>query len=375
MRCRKLPRASLISTSSKPAVAPDPVGRSVHARASVIVVSYNGAGDIHDCLESLIASGIDPAQILVVDNDSTDGTPQLVRSWFPESRVLEAHRNRGYGGAANLAASASRGEYIAVVNQDMVFRKGWLEHLVRALDAQPDAALATPKVLLISDPSRINACGNVPHYSGITTCRGYGHPAQEFTRLEEVPAVSGAAFLIRRDAFERIDGFDPLFFMYLEDTDLSLRAGLAGLRCVFVPDAIVLHRFVPMFSSAKVYWLERNRTMMLVKLYRWRTLVLLAPALLLTDLLVLAYGLAHGPRHILAKAKAYAWVARRWPTILENRRRTQSLRRTSDRELLRTFGARLDVAEIDSPVSRAGANVANLFFARWHSLLLRVVRW
>ena len=342
---------------------------------TVVVVSYNGGGEIQACLESLIASGTDPGQILVVDNDSTDGTPELVRSRFSDIQVLEMERNRGYGGAANLAAAASSGEFIALVNQDMEFRDGWVAHLVRALDADPAAALATPKVLLLEDPARINACGNVPHYSGITTCRGYGQRAEAFGRQEAVPAVSGAAFLIRRDAFEEINRFDPLFFMYLEDTDLSLRAKLAGFRCLFVPDAVVLHRFAPTFSSSKVYWLERNRTMMLVKMYRWRTLLLLSPALLLTDVLVLAYGLAHGPRHLLAKAKAYAWVARRWPTIMANRRHAQLLRRTSDKELLRTLGVHLDIAEIDSPVSRSGAAVANLFYAKWHSLVMRVVTW
>ena len=340
-----------------------------------MVVTYNGGGDIRACLESLIASGTDPRQILVVDNHSTDGTPDLVRSRFPAIRVLEVDCNLGYGGAANLAASASAGEYIALVNQDMEFRDGWVDHLVRALDADRDAALATPKVLLLGDPTRINACGNIPHYSGITTCRGYGQRAEAFARPEAVPAVSGAAFVVRRDAFEAINRFDPLFFMYLEDTDLSLRAGLAGFRCLFVPEAVVLHRFVPTFPSAKIYWLERNRTMMLVKLYRWRTLVLLAPALLLTDMLVLAYGLTHGPRHALAKVKAYAWVARRWPAIMANRREAQRIRRTSDRELLRRFGVVLDIAEVDSPASRSGATVANLFYARWHRLVMRVVTW
>jgi hypothetical protein len=351
------------------------VGEASAPRVTVVVVSYNGRGEIEACLESMVTSGIDPAQILVVDNDSRDGTPELVGSRFPDVNVLKLGGNRGYGGAANLAASASSGEYIALVNQDMVFRHGWLDHLVRALETDPDAALATPKVLLLGDPARVNACGNMPHYSGITTCRGYGQRADAFTRPEAVPAVSGAAFLIRRAAFEEINRFDPLFFMYLEDTDLSLRAGLAGFRCLFVPDAVVLHRFSPTFSSAKVYWLERNRTMMLVKVYRWRTLLLLTPALLLTDMLVLAYGLAHGPRHVLAKAKAYAWVARRWPTIMANRRHAQRIRRTPDRELLRTFGVRLDIAEIDSPVSRSGATVANLFYARWHTLIMRVVTW
>ena len=88
---------------------------------------------------------------------------------------------------------------------------------------------------------------------------------------------------MRRDVFEALGGFDPLFFMYLEENDLSLRAALAGFTTLFVPRAIVMHDFVPRFSAEKIHWLERNRFLLLAKLFKWRTLLVLTPALQATD--------------------------------------------------------------------------------------------
>src|SRR6266536_829632 len=250
----------------------------VASRVTAIVVTYNGQDHVQACLGSLASAATPAPEVIVVDNGSTDVTADLVRRHFPSARLLQQHENLGYGGASNLGARFVDTDYIAVLNQDVISTPGCLERLVAALDADPTAALATPMVLLKDDPHRVNACGNAPHYTGITVCRGYNLPARRFTRQEEVAAISGAAFVIRRHVFDPLGGFLPLFFLYLEDTDLSLRAALAGHRCLLVPRATVLHQFTPQFSAAKLGWLERHRHAMLLKLFRWRTLGIIAPA-------------------------------------------------------------------------------------------------
>src|SRR5262249_22813624 len=179
----------------------------------------------------------------------TDDTVERVSREFPDVEVQRVDHNRGYGYAVNLAGHRAHTDYLAVVNQDAVGTPGWIESLVDALDQDVSAAAANPKILLRTDPRRLNTCANAPNYTGITLCRGYNQPATHFVRTEVVGAISGAAFVVRRDAFLRIGGFDPAFFLYLEDTDLSLRLALAGYHCRYVPDASVLHEFTPSFTA------------------------------------------------------------------------------------------------------------------------------
>lgn len=353
--------------------APMPAEKALR-RVAVVIVTYNGKPYIADCLRSLFSASEDKPEVIVVDNASTDGSAEVVRSEFPDVRVISAQSNLGYGAACNQGALASQSEYIAIVNQDVSSTPGWIEHLIDALDRDPTAAMATPKILLLRDPDRINTCGNTPHYTGITICRGYNRPAPEFAEQEEVASVSGAAFVIRRTVFEELGGFDPTFFLYLEDTELSLRVALAGYRCLYVPEAVVLHDFEPRFSTEKVYSLERNRLVMLLKVYRLRTLLALLPSLLLTEMAVWGYSLLRGQRCLRSKVRAYGWVLAQLPRILRMRRQTQALRRVGDSVLLAHCSLDLELGELDHPLGQLGMALVNPLFRVWYRIAREVIR-
>jgi len=367
-------------SSRQNAAAPHPRNAD---RALVVVVAHNGRRYLQDCLESLMMSGVDPAGIVVVDNDSGDGGPELVQAWFPAIHVLCPGTNLGYGAAINLAvAHAMRDggrwesvEYLAVLNQDVVSGPAWIDHLITALERDRSAALATPKILIRSNPDLVNACGNNVHLTGITTCRGYGRRSLEYAHSSTVTAVSGAAFVIRKRVFDAVGGFDPLFFLYLEDTDLSLRVALAGYRAMCVPDAVVYHDFDPSFAEMKIHWLERNRIVLLAKVYKWRSLLVLLPALMLTELLVLGYAIGRGSAVIGAKARTYAWLARNLPRIRDSRRRAQAQRRISDREMLAHLAPQLDVRELQDRRASSVAALANALYRAWWSVARRVISW
>jgi GT2 family glycosyltransferase len=344
-------------------------------RAAVVIVTYNGAAHIRPCLQSLLASGVDAHQVLVVDNASRDETVRIVQKEFPAVRVLPGARNLGYGEAGNRGAEASDAEYLLIMNQDVVSTGGWVRRLIAELDSDPTIALATPKILIKQEPGRINACGNTPHYTGITTCRGYGRPADAFSRSEDVAAVSGAAFAIRTSVFRALGGFDPAFFLYLEDTDLSLRALLAGYRSICAPSAVVLHDFEPRFAPNKLFFLERNRPATLLKLYRWRTLLLLLPALVLAEAMVWGYAALGGRGRLWAKCRAYSWLLTALPTILEARERAQRARRISDRALLDRCVAELQLDELGRGRSGWAMAAANPLFRCWHRIARLVIRW
>jgi hypothetical protein len=291
----------------------------------------------------------------VFDNASTDGSGPVAAS--RGVRVVRSERNVGFGGANNRAAALARGRWLVFLNPDTVVEPSWLDALLAPLADGP--GLATAKLLLMERPERIDTCGNAVHLSGITVCRGYGRPAGRLVEQERVLAVSGACFVIDRASFERLGGFDERFFMYLEDTDLSLRAALAGLPCWFAPTSRVRHRHAPGFGTRKLYWLERNRYVMLLKLWSARTLLGLLPHLALMELLVWCYALLRGPSAVSAKRDAWRWLVDHAWLALQARRDTQRLRRVADAALLGRCAWRLDLAElVDSPWLRRGAELA-----------------
>jgi GT2 family glycosyltransferase len=221
--------------------------------------------------------------------------------------------------------------------------------LVIALQTDPCAGLATPKILVMDDSARINTCGNEITFTGLTFCRGLDQPAEKYNQLEIVSAVSGAAFVIKRSVLERIGGFDEAFFIYYEDTDLSLRAMLAGYTCLYVPTSVVYHQYALRFSPRKCFLQERNRYFSLLKTLRWRTLIALLPMLLLSELIAWGYALLRGPEHIRSKLRSYIWLIGNRRQILKARRRVQALRRVDDHMLLDRFGHRLTFTQLTKP--------------------------
>jgi hypothetical protein len=158
--------------------------------------------------------------------------------------------------------------------------------------------------------------------------------------------VSGACFAADRNTFEQIGGFDERFFLYFEDTELSMRARLAGYECLAVPGAVVLHDHRAGFSPQKLRYVERNRLWGMSKLLEWRTLLLILPALAFGDVLAWGFAIRLGPRHIVAKARAWIEFLSWLPSLPSARRRMRRLRAISDADLLRPHRTRLPFSQV-----------------------------
>lgn len=345
--------------------------------ASIIIVNYNGGDGLTRCLDSL---NRDPAsrryEIIVVDNASSDGSVDTLDVAYPGAKLLRNRENVGFGGANNLGAEQARGPILAFLNPDTVVRPGWLQALTAALQEVPGAGLVTAKILLLDDQQRINAAGNDVHLTGLTLCRGLSQPFEAYSQPAEVGAVSGAAFAIRRELFLELGGFDETFFTYFEDTDLSLRARLAGYRCLYVPDSVVCHEYRLRFGPHKIYYEERNRYVTLLKLYRWRTLLLLAPLLVLGEAVTWGFTLLYDRARWANKLRAYADVFRNRRRIMAGRRRTQAARRIADRTLLQTSATRLAYEQVgDGFPSRAAHLLLDPHFYLYRALLGALIRW
>jgi len=337
-------------------------------RISVVVVTYNNRDDIDACLRSL--RDADECELIVVDNLSTDGTLDHVREHYPTVHAVSAGRNGGFGAGVNYGARLATGTYLAVVNPDAVVQHGWLHPLIDTLETYPRAGLVTPTVLLMGTNDRVNACGNDVHLTGLTFCAGLNQPAPPVeTPAQPVAAISGAAFALRRALWEECGGFDERFFMYLEDTDLSLRVRRMGYEVLHAPASRVWHRYEVRVSAAKLYHLERNRLLMLRTNLSTRTLLLLSPALLLTEALTWAFCVQHGTNYVRAKWRSYCRVWReREVTVVNDALSSHVL--YGDSSILCVMVSCLSIEQLqgDGPWITMANSLLTRFYACWRRI-------
>jgi GT2 family glycosyltransferase len=327
-------------------------------RASVIVVTYNNQGDLESCLDSILGQLGPQDELIVVDNGSTDGTPDSVRMNYLQARLV-CGENTGYAGGNNRGAAQAQGAYLVFLNPDTILQAGALDALLAPLEQPGDVALTTACLVYMDRPNLINTCGNTIHYTGLTYCRGAGRSRAQYADSTEVDAVSGAAFAIRRVVFEELGGFDERFFMYVEDTDLSWRARLAGYRCLYVAQAVVKHDYRPSYSPTKAFYLDRNRHMMLLKNLSRTTYLRMLPGLLLGELVTWGFLLLKGPRYWGIKLLVYQWLWMQRGAIMKARHEGSAIRRQMDHEVVGQMTHRLEFGQLAGPEL---ARIAELVF-------------
>jgi hypothetical protein len=351
-------------------------GQPAYPKVSVIIVNYNGGEFLTRCIDSVVHQCYPDLEIILVDNGSIDGSAEQVESDCNSVKVIRAGKNLGFSAANNLGARYAAGEMLAFINPDALLDRHCLDELVQALKRDPSIGLATAKILLYSRPDKINTCGNEVHFTGMPSCRGWMLDSQAVAHPEEVVSVSGAAFMARRSVFDWVGGFDESFFLYAEDTDLSWRVQLMGYRCVCAPGAIVYHRYEPRFEPAKFYYLERNRCQMLLKNLHWRSLALLIPALMLTELVTWGYAFLHGKEYRRCKMRTYSWLVSHRKDILAARAFVQRSRVMPDKRFLGKCSFRLNF-DLASP--GLAASLARLLFDPLYFLFFRaylaLARW
>ena len=275
----------------------------------------------------------------MVDNASSDGSDAIAEAAAERHepvRLLRSPTNRGYAGAVNLGLEEARGDYVAVLNMDVVVSPGWLDPLISFLERTPDAGAACPLIVLESDPGRINAAGQNVH----VTALGFNRWLEESRERAgakpfRVSGLHGAAFLIRRDLLVAIGGWDESGFLYHEDVELSWLLRLAGREIYCVPASTVSHDYHLTMFPQKLFLLERNRWSMLLANTRTVTRLALSPLLALSELLMWGYCLLRGPSFLRAKLDSYRWISSHRERIRERRRFVDSLRRRSDWGVLR----------------------------------------
>lgn len=299
---------------------------------TAVLVNYNGEALIRDCLRSLLDQSHPPEEVLVVDNASTDNSRSIIREQFPRVRLIPLQKNRGYAGGCNAGIFEASHELVALLNNDLILERDWLEKLLSQVDSGFD--FWASKILFARDETRIDSAGDGMAVVGSAYKIGHGRPSDGFTESREVFGPCGAAALYRKSLLLELEGLDEDFFLIYEDADLSMRARLLGSRCRFVADARVFHRVnysIGRFSRTYVYYGHRNSEVLFWKNMPTPLLVRYLPERLLFNLLSGIYFTAVGQGAAFFRAKLD--FLRDFGNLRAKRRKVQLSRRLKTREL------------------------------------------
>ncbi|MDA2929596.1 glycosyltransferase family 2 protein [Acidobacteria bacterium AH-259-O06] len=295
---------------------------------TIIVINYNGEQWISECLDSIFAQSRQPEEVLVVDNASSDHSLALIRTSFPQVKLISLPKNVGFAAACNRGIIQARGDLVAILNNDLALDSRWLAYLLAENSGQWD--FWASKILFASEPGRVDSAGDAMAIVGAAYKIGHGDPAGRHMKAREVFGPCAAAALYRRSLLEAVGGFDADFFLIYEDADLNMRARLQGYRCLYVPQAIAFHRLnsaIRTFSHHYVFYGHRNSEYVFWKNMPGTLLFLYLPERIIFNLLSFVFFLFKGRAGSFLQAKVD--FVRQFPAVMRKRGQIQQARKLS----------------------------------------------
>lgn len=208
-------------------------------RISVVFPNYNGRSDTLECLHSLSLLSYPQGNIetIMVDNASTDGSIEAVKKHFPKVKIIPLKNNLGFAKAVNKGARIAKGDYILVINNDMIFDKNFLTVLVDFMEKNPKVGIAGGKIYYLKPKNKIL-------FSGLKLNPWLGsiHRLPNPNQIKESEWIQGCAMLIKRGVIKKIGLFDPSFFFSFEDLDFCRQAKRVGFKIIYHPGAVAWHK-------------------------------------------------------------------------------------------------------------------------------------
>ncbi len=238
---------------------------------SIIIVNWNTSDLLAKCLRCVETTVRDVScEIWVVDNASTDGSPDMVRRDFPNVRLIANPQNVGFARANNQALKVAEGRYALLLNSDAFVSERTIDHMVRFMDARPDAGMAACK-LLYADGRLQPSCSRFPTLRtelNIALGRDKLFPKSpmfgrymmtdwDYSDIREVDVIMGAFMLVRAEVMQQIGLMDEAFFMYSEEVDWCYRCKQAGWKIYFTPEVETVHLWGGSSQAVKVETLIR----------------------------------------------------------------------------------------------------------------------
>ncbi len=311
-----------------------------NSEISIIIPNWNGAHHLPACLDSLRRQTHSSIEAILVDNASSDGSRDLLTQMYPEVRLLALNENRGFASACNTGIRASKGDIVALLNNDTEVDSRWAGAIVDAFARHPAAGLVASKMLLFDRRDTFHTAGDFYRLDGIPGNRGVWQvDTGQFDREEYVFSACGGSAAYRRSMLDQIGLLDEDFYFSCEDVDLAWRAQLAGWKCVYAPTAIAYHKLKATGGGPTAsYYDGRNFIFLIAKNY---------PSSLWTE----HRGAIVRAQWRLARAALGAWRGKAararlrgmlagligLPRMLRRRKAVQRMRRVGDDVLLRVL--------------------------------------
>jgi GT2 family glycosyltransferase len=311
---------------------------------SAVVLAYKAEPWLRRAVESLLASEKVVADVVLVDNGCTTDDVSVLDQ-LPGVTVVRPGENTGFAGGCNLGAKHATGEYLALVNGDAVVEPTTLARLIEEA-SKPDVGLAVASVRLAEDPTLINAGANPIHVLGLSWSGRMGQP-ETLTEPVETAGASGACVVVPKAHWDALEGFDEEYFAYHEDAELSIRTWRQGLRVLYVPDAVAVHRYEFSRNDFKMYMVERNRLMFVATIWPGRALVLLALPLAGLEAAMTLMAAAQG--WLPAKARGWKWLWQHRDHIRSRRKALKAEAKVPDAEWMARLTTKVDATVIPVP--------------------------
>ena len=274
-----------------------------------VVVTWNGAALLPTALDSLLSQDVDiPMEVLVVDNASTDGTAELLRSRYPSVTVVTAPENLGFAGGAALGMRDSDAAYVALLNNDARFEPHAVQALLDAMRRGEPSRVAAVTALVLLEPGDddvlVNSTGTQVSAWGAGVDRDWLVPRGDESTTVDVFGFNGGACLLRADAVRSVGGFDPELFLYYEDTDLSWRLRGAGWTIRYESSAVAWHRHASSSGVDSPVFRYHNTRNSLIVVGRHAPLQVVAASALRQALGLVRAALRAGPVASTTRARA-----------------------------------------------------------------------
>lgn len=301
---------------------------------SIIIVNWNGRALLDECLLSLDIQTYRNFEIIFVDNGSQDDSLAFVREKFPFVITVALESNKGFTGGNIAGYQIARGEYIVLLNNDACLCERWLEYMVAALASDSRIGFCSSKII-IAGTNLIDSVGDSFTTAFTGTKIGELEDESHYTVKKIVPGACAAAVIYKRDMLDDIGFLDDDFFLNHEDTDLNMRAWLAGWLCLYVPEALVYHKVsasIGALSDTSVYYFARNNEWVWLKNVPLRYMIRSLPQRIFYEFAFFGY-------FCLVKNKWKPFFRGKYdalkgaPAMLRKRKNVQALVRLSDTEI------------------------------------------
>lgn len=258
---------------------------SISPKTSIVIINWNGAKYLKNCLNSIFNQTYHNFEVIIVDNNSDDDSLKIINCFTRKIKLIINNKNLGFAKANNQAIEIvikeNKSKYVVTLNNDTVVNKNWLYALIQAAENDNRIAACGSLMLYMNNRNIINSAGIWIFPDGTGINRGRNQElSTEYTIKSDVFGVCAGSALYRINALKEVGVFDEKYFAYNEDVDLSWRLRLHGWRILFVPESIVFHDHsasTSSFSLFKIYYGERNRIWTLCKNFPLELIILSFP--------------------------------------------------------------------------------------------------